>query len=362
MLPKSTTELQFFWRDWSIQKAFGCGVSLHSHTIYSEEGLEIIPDWIATALSVHHEKGSALNLRNAFWTPPLTPRQAHCLEEKQIETQLQLPGLVSLTDHDDMHAGTLLRVLDRYRHAPISTEWTIPFAPAFFHLGVHNIPPAEARAIGRELVNFTANPHPGKLDGILADLNSRPDVLLVLNHPLWDEKGIGRRMHERALHSLLESHGRSIHALEVNGFRPWSENSRVLLMGRNLNLPVVAGGDRHGLEPNAILNLSHANVFSEFIHEVRYGRISHVVFMAQYRQPRSLQILQSVIDVLRDYPGNLEGRRAWGERVFYRHPESGALTPFATIQTGNASRMVKHLIAAMRLFDRRVPSIIPTGA
>jgi len=291
-------------------------VSLHSHTMHSEEGLEIVPDWIAAALSIDHEKGAALNFRNAFWTPPLTPRQAHSLEEEQIETQLQLPGLVSLTDHDDVGAGRLLRVLDRFHHAPISTEWTIPFAPGFFHLGVHNIPPAEAGAIAGQLANFTANPHAGKLGGILTALNSCPDVLLVLNHPPWDEKGIGRNMHERALGSLLERHGRSIHALEVNGFRRWSENARVLLMGRNLNLPVVAGCDRHGLEPNAILNLSHANILSEFIHEVRYGASAASFSCRSTGSRAGCASCTLYIDVLRDYPGDFEGRRARDHQAF----------------------------------------------
>src|SRR5581483_3641058 len=206
------TTLQFLWRDRSIHKGFRAGVSLHSHTMYSEESLETIPRWITTALSRAHVIGNRdpiLNLRNAFWTPPLTPRQAHRLEEKQIETQFQLPALVSLTDHDDIRAGTLLRVLDRFRHAPISTEWTIPFEPAFFHIGVHNMPGGEASAITGLLASFTANPNLDGLADVLSMLNSYPGVLLVLNHPLWDEKGIGRRVHDQALGSLLQRHGRS---------------------------------------------------------------------------------------------------------------------------------------------------------
>ena len=34
----------------------------------------------------------------------------------------------------------------------------------------------------------------------------------------------------------------------------------------------VSGGDRHGTEPNAVLNLTNAGVFGEFAHEVRFQR------------------------------------------------------------------------------------------
>jgi len=87
----------------------------------------------------------------------------------------------------------------------------------------------------------------------------------VLNHPLMDEKGIGRRQHTQVLGQLLSRHGSSIHALEVNGLRCWKENQEVIKLALQANLPVISGGDRHGLEPNAILNLSHAATLVEFI-------------------------------------------------------------------------------------------------
>jgi hypothetical protein len=46
--------------------------------------------------------------------------------------------------------------------------------------------------------------------------------------------------------TFLARYGQWIHALEVNGLRLWPENRRVLEMARNLNYPVVSGGDRHG--------------------------------------------------------------------------------------------------------------------
>jgi hypothetical protein len=351
---RPTTNVQFFWRDRSVHGDFSSGVSLHSHTMYSEESLDILPRWMA--------RRARADLRDGFWTPPLTPRQAYRLEVKQIEAHFQLPGLVSLTDHDDIRAATLLRVLDRFQDAPISTEWTVPFGPTFFHIGVHNLHPAQASGIMQELTNFTARPQAGKLRDLLATLSSDPNVLLVLNHPFWDENGLGQARHLRQVRELLGRVGQHLHAFEVNGLRSWRENEWVIRMGREAGFPVIAGGDRHGLEPNAILNLSHATTIGEFVEEVRVRRFSHLVFMPQYRQARKLRILHTVVDILRDYPHDLEGRRSWPDRVFYRDPETRMSVPFATIHKGAAPHVIRHLVAAMQLIDKRPPSAILTSA
>jgi hypothetical protein len=133
-------------------------------------------------------------------------------------------------------------------------------------------------------------------------------------------------------------------------------------MGRECGLPVIAGGDRHGLEPNAILNLSRATTIEEFVEEIRVRRFSRLVFMPQYRQPRKLRILHTVIDVVRDYPDDFEGRRRWPDRVFYRGPETRVPVSFATFHGGAWARVIKHLVAAMQLVDKRPPSAILTSA
>ncbi|HTU46276.1 MAG TPA: hypothetical protein VMF91_14510 [Bryobacteraceae bacterium] len=369
----ATTKLQFLWQDRSVPSDFRTGVSLHSHTMYSEESLDNAAPFIASVpflrrairrqeAEYQRSRNVSLDLQRGFWTPPLAPRQAHRLEQKQIEAQFQLPGLVSLTDHDDIRAGMQLRVLERFSAAPVSTEWTIPFESTFFHLGVHNLPPGEASGIMRQLSAYTAQPQPGELLRILEALNANHGVLVVLNHPLWDEKGIGRNNHEAALGALLRQYGPCIHALELNGLRTMRENRWVLQMGRDVDLPVVAGGDRHGMEPNAILNLSRAETLPEFIHEVRRRRFSHIVFMPQYRQPQMLRIVHTVIDVLREYPENFEGRRTWPDRVFYRDPATGAPVPLASVCSARGTRIVERLIAAMRVVDRRPPSVILTSA
>ncbi len=292
---KSRSSFQVFWKNPTVAEEFRSGVSLHSHTMYSEESLEMVPRYTARVpylgeairrqeRKYQKKNGQAFSFEDAFWTPPLAPRQAVSFGRETDSKKVPAGGAVSLTDHDDIRAGAQLRILERFKHVPISTEWTIPFGETFFHLGVHNMPRADANEWMKRFAEFTANPDAQELGGLLAMLDAQPEVLLVLNHPLWDEKGIGAERHAAALRSLLAEHGKYFHALELNGLRGWSENKEVAALGKALNVPVVAGGDRHGREPNAILNLSRAKTFSEFSEEIRRERVSHVVFMPQYQR------------------------------------------------------------------------------
>jgi hypothetical protein len=355
---------QFFWRNPVVDASFRSGVSLHSHTMHSRESLDMIPRYTAKVpylgnairrqeAKYSRKMGTKLDFTQAFWIPPFTPRQAYRLEEKQIQRRLQLPALVSLTDHDDIRAGSLLRVLDRFSHVPVSVEWTIPFASTFFHLGVHNLSPSEAPAIAERLADYTRNPDDRRLGSLLDVLNSDPDVLLVLNHPLWDEKGIGISDHSTCLRTLLEAHRSRIHGLELNGLRSWRENKAVIEIGQQTGLPLVSGGDRHAREPNAILNLSRATSFASFVHEIRYERVSHVVFMPQYHEPIRLRILQTMVDVVREYPENLPGFRSWRDRVFFREPEKPNPVPLSSIWNADCPGVVNHFITAMRLLEWR---------
>jgi hypothetical protein len=172
-----------------------------------------------------------------------------------------------------------------------------------------------------------------------------------LNHPLWDEKGIGVERHATVLKQLLARYGGFFHALELNGLRSWGENKQVVALGRELNLPVVAGGDRHGREPNAILNLSRALTFAEFVEEIRCERCSHVVFMPQYHEPLKMRVLQTMVDVVREYPENFAGRRSWADRVYYRDPETKITVPLQSLWPDGGPKIVKQFVAAMRLLE-----------
>ncbi len=300
----------------------------------------------------HRQKREPLDFSRAFWTPPFSAREAYQLEQNQIQRTLELPAIVSLTDHDDIRAGAQLRILDDSLDVPVSTEWTMPFGPTFFHLGVHNLPAQQASGIMRRLQRFTADPQPGELEELLQWLDSMPDVLLVLNHPLWDEKGIGVPEHAQVLGRLLERHGRHFHALEVNGLRSWKENQKVLWLGRQSGHPVVSGGDRHGREPNAILNLSRGANLIDFIREVRCERRSHVVFMPQYREPLRMRILQTMVDIVRDYPENLEGRKSWSDRVYYRQTD-GPPVALRHYWPGAKPFVIQAFVRAMRIAELR---------
>jgi hypothetical protein len=310
--------------------------------MYSEESLDMVPRYTANVpylgrairrqeAEYQQRTRQSFDFGHAFWTPPLAPRQAFRLEEKQIQRKLQLPGLVSLTDHDDIRSGTQLHLLDRFAKAPISTEWTVPFGETFFHLGVHNMPAAQSGEMMQDLAAFTADPHEEKLGGLLEMLNAHSQILM----------------------RLLKQQGPSLHALELNGLRGWRENYQVIAVGRQAGLPLVSGGDRHGREPNAILNLSRATNFAELAQEIRYERFSHVVFMPQYHEPLRLRILQTMVDVVRDYPENFVGRRTYADRVFYRDPETQIDQSLAEIWRDGGPMIVKQFVASMRFLEWR---------
>jgi hypothetical protein len=94
----------------------------------------------------------------------------------------------------------------------------------------------------------------------------------------------------------------SSHALELNGLRSWQENRQTQSIAQRWNQLVISGGDRHGIQPNANTNLTHAASFDEFVDEVRRDRISHILFMAQYAEPWRHRIFQATLDVIRNYP------------------------------------------------------------
>lgn len=341
----SDTSISYLWREPKAAEGFKAGVSLHSHTNQSKETLDFIAEMsqdfpilqpiMRWAEDRSAEKtGIRPQYSKSYWTPPLTPALAFDLEEKQIENSLQLPGLVSISDHDDINAPMLLRALPSARHIPVSLEWTVPFGPTAFHLGIHNLPSATGVAWQKRMEEFTALPvatrDPKLLTQILAELDEIPGVLLIFNHPLWDLYRVGADRHGVSVNEFLAVNGQYIHALELNGLRTWKENTAVTVLAGKWNQIVISGGDRHGIEPNANVNLTHATTFNEFVHEVRRERKSHLLFMPQYREPWKHRILQGTLDAIRDYPHFPEGSRTWDERVY--HPDSnGHIRPLSTM-------------------------------
>jgi hypothetical protein len=170
------------------------------------------------------------------------------------------------------------------------------------------------------LAEFTANPNEKRLLEILVALNDEANVLLVFNHPMWDLFLLGQEKHEFLVGEFLQKFGGWLHALELNGLRNWEENRAVRRLAQQWNMLLISGGDRHGVEPNANINLTNASTFTEFIREVRRERKSSVLFMPQYAQPWKHRLLQSTLDAIRDYPDFPQGSRTWDERAY--HPDA----------------------------------------
>ncbi len=295
---------------------FEAGVALHGHTYHSEECLSFLPTYLRNVPGLpavlRGLEPSQVDFSRAFWTPPLTPASALRLEQEQI-AGLGLRPMVSLTDHDNIEAALALRVT---AEVPISVEWTVPYARSIFHFGIHNLAPADAQRWIGVLSAYTASPEEPRLPGLLEALAASPDVLVVLNHPYFLEEGVRETDHAPALAWLLAACAPWIHALELNGTRPWKENAAAIEVARAHGRPVISGGDRHACEPAACINLTNARGFAEFVREVRAGE-SHVHFLPHYREPLALRILHSIWDVLKAYP-EYPGRERWTDRVFYR--------------------------------------------
>ena len=364
----SQSTVSYLWREPNAARQFHTGVSLHSHTSQSRETLDFIAElsteWrlLQPVMRLCERRCGRLSgirpdYRRSFWTPPLTPRLAFDLERSQIENRLDLPALVSLTDHDDIQAPMLLRSVASARHIPVSVEWTVPYCETSFHIGVHNLPSSAATSWIARFHAFTALPAesraPGLLRETLAELDDLPGVLIVFNHPMWDLYRIGEARHNVLVNDFLAVNGQFLHALELNGLRNWKENREVADLAARWNQLVISGGDRHGIEPNANINLTSATSFNEFVHDVRRNRQSHVLFMPQYAEPWKHRILQSTLDAIRNYPDHPAGFQQWDERVF--HPDAdGILQPLSQLwRRGHAPRLVAGVLSLVRLMEAK---------
>ncbi len=272
-----------------------------------------------------------VDFSTAYWTPPLTAKLAFELESTQIESELALMSLVSLTDHDSIGAPSLLRQLSTSVQIPFAVEWSVPFEGAVFHLGVHNLPESQAQVIMNNFAAYTRNPVPSHLMEIMPGLHQFPDVLIVFNHPLWDQRDIGLSTFRHILDRFLQCYNEFFHAFELNAMRNWSENKAVIELAKLWQRPLISGGDRHGCEPSGALNLTRATNFSDFVNEIRVGKLSHVLFMTQYAEPLGIRCTQTVIDVIRDYPEHPAGSRRWDERVFHVDCNTGLDSPLSAL-------------------------------
>ena len=164
---------------------------------------------------------------------------------------------------------------------------------------------------------------------------NEPNVLVVFNHPMWDLYLVGKEKHAFLVNEFLQKNGAYLHALELNGLRNWDENRAVRRLAEKWNMLLISGGDRHGVEPNANINLTNASSFTEFVHEIRREKKSNVLFMPQYAEPWKHRILQSTVDAIRHYPEFPQGSRTWDERVY--HPDAnGVIRPLSELWPGGS--------------------------
>jgi hypothetical protein len=358
----ANSTISYLWRDKNATQDFRTGVSLHSHTNQSKETLDFLANLgnqypiirpFLTRLETRSQAkhGIRINYAASYWTPPMTPKLAFDLESKQIE-KLGMDSMVSISDHDTIQAPMLLRTVPSARQIPVSVEWTAPYGIQSFHLGVHNLPSAKAQEWMQTLSDYTANPNDARLTEILQALHDEPNVLVIFNHPLWDLYLVGQEKHNFLVNEFLQKNGAYMHALELNGLRNWDENRAVRRLAEMWNMLLITGGDRHGVEPNANINLTNATSFTEFVHEIRREKKSHMLFMPQYAQPWKHRLLQSTIDAIRHYPEFPQGSRTWDERCY--HPDAqGVVRPMSEIwPKGRAPRAMSVLIAMIQMMGQ----------
>ncbi len=320
LTPRTTLRAYAARADWS---EFRAAVSLHAHSHHSREVLADLPAYISRIPVVGRRFDREIERRRAldepvdfnkgWWHPPVTPRQLFESEADQIDRRFGLDSIVSVTDHDAIVAGVELQRWYAARRAPISVEWTVPYAEGFFHLGVHDLPAERASEWFARLEAFTARRSTEPLRRLLDDLHLE-QVLIVFNHPLWDLAGVGERTHDLRLREFLDAFQPRVHALEVNGYRSRGENGGVRRLSAERGLPLISGGDRHARAANAVLNVTSATSFAEFAAEIRDG-CSHVVVMPEYREHLASRIVDSAADVLGPHRGPSSARQRWLDRV-----------------------------------------------
>ncbi|MDR3738784.1 MAG: hypothetical protein P4L40_07150 [Terracidiphilus sp.] len=356
----ANSTISYLWRDRKAAEGYRAGVSLHSHTNQSQETLDFLANFgnqypfmrpLLSRLERRSESmhGVKIDYAASYWTPPMTPKLAYDLEKGQIE-KLDVAPMVSISDHDNIKAPMLLRTVPSARQIPVSVEWSAPYGGIqSFHLGVHNLPSARAQEWMATLADYTANPSDKRFTEILVALNDEPNVLVVFNHPLWDLYLIGQEKHEFLVNEFLQKNGAWMHALELNGLRHWDENRAVRQLAAQWNMLLISGGDRHGVEPNANVNLTNAENFTEFVHEIRREKQSNVLFMPQYAEPWKHRILRSTLDAIRSYPEFPQGSRTWDERVY--HPDAnGVIRPLSELwPKGRAPLAIGWAIAAVQM-------------
>ena len=236
--------------------------------------------------------------------------------------------------------------------SPVSVEWTVPLTGSFIHLGIHNLPPNRAQALQEAMQQYRTSLDLHYLDDVMNELDSIPGVLIVFNHPMWDEPKAGATIHQKMITDFMERYRRSIHAMELNGLRPWSENRLVPAFAEKYSKPLISGGDRHASEPNSCINLTSKCSFSEFVDEVRSG-YSDLLFLNHYRTPLGSRLMQNMLDVMGEQPDHERGWTRWSDRVFFDCPKHGVRSMSSYWTNGNPPHLVRAFVGMTKLLGHQ---------
>ena len=136
----------------------------------------------------------------------------------------------------------------------------------------------------------------------------------------------------------------------LNATRSRIENNGVIELAGRWRRLLISGGDRHGCEPSGALNLTRAESFCEFVHEIRAEQRSHVLIMPQYDEPLSLRMRQAVLDVIRKYPEYAPGRCRWDDRVFHSHQTTDIEQPIPALWKAPPA-YIERIFLVMRLLQ-----------
>ena len=181
-----------------------------------------------------------------------------------------------------------------------------------------------------DLADFTANPSDAQLTEILAALHKEPNVLVVFNHPMWDLYLIGKEKHQFLVNEFLQKNGAYLHALELNGLRNWDENRAVRRLAEQWNMLLISGGDRHGVEPNANINLTNAATSPSLCTKSAAKSKAMCSLCRSTPSHGSTASCSPTFDAIRNYPEFPQGSRTWDERVY--HPDAqGVVRPLSEL-------------------------------
>ena len=259
-------------------REFDFAVSIHNHSCHSIEKLgslnEVVILWFMRPFRhvLQWAFGLAsvadLDYADVYYRAPLTVEDVFLTESSGVAS-LGFDGVhLGITDHDEV-AGSVELLRQRPANAhrnPLGEELSFRFQDYLFHLGITGLP---VSGVAETHASLQAATRAQRLDDLFEILRAS-GCLVVLNHPLvpWG------RDPQRTIpvEELLRRYGWAIHALEYNGMRGQMENDRVLELAKQVDKPIIGGGDSHLLLASSVLSVSQVGSFLDFAAEVKEGR------------------------------------------------------------------------------------------